>query len=226
MRARVVIADDESLVRSALKIFISSSSSFEVVGEAEDGLQAVALVRDLKPDLVVMDIRMPRLHGIEATRRILAAHPATKIVAVTTFATVESVVPMLRAGAAGYLLKDTPPEAVVGALQAVLDGTDVLEPRIAAALVDAVPTQGKQVDCSNIDLTERDQEALALLAQGLSTAEIAKELHIAEVTVKGRMRQLANKLGVTTRLQILVRATQLGLVTPHLRGPVVGDPSV
>ncbi len=221
----VVIADDEQLMLQALKVFVSAAQDLTVVGEAVNGVEAVDRCAQLKPDIVLMDLQMPLLNGIDATRRIHATQPAVKIIAVTTFGTTKTVVPALRAGASGYLLKDTDPEALVQAIRDVRDGQNVLSAVVTSALVEAVrahrgpaehPPQLLHDDAS-AGLSGRELAVIKLLAQGLSNADIAAELFLSEAAVKSRLSQITQKLGVSNRVQVLVRACELGLVQPRLR---------
>lgn len=223
-RWRILIADDEALMAQGLKLFIELADDLEVVGLASDGLDAVHLCTRLAPHVVLMDLSMPVLEGVAATRRIRAEHPAVRIVIVTTFATAQAVVPALRAGADGYLLKDSRPEELVAAVHDVIAGRNPLSPQITGALLDEIrrhPAPGDPVaPLLNPDvptLTERDREVLDLLAQGLTNVEMARELVITEAAVKSRLTQLTGKFGVASRVQLLVRACELGVVQPRLR---------
>lgn len=225
---RVVIADDQQLMLQALKVFVSAAQDMEVVGVAMNGVQAIEASARLTPDVVLMDLQMPVLNGIDATRRITTTQPEVKVIAVTTFAGPEAVVPALRAGAAGYLLKDSEPEVLVQSIRDVLEGRNVLSPAVTAALVASVRAQGGPPGAAPPEvapdglvsaLTGREFDVLQLLAEGLSNAEMATELHITESAVKSRISQLTQKLGVESRVQVLVRASELGLVRPRLRRP-------
>lgn len=223
-RWRILIADDEALMAQGLKLFIELADDLEVVGLASDGLDAVHLCTRLAPHVVLMDLSMPVLDGVAATRRIRAEHPAIKIVIVTTFATTQAVVPALRAGADGYLLKDSRPEQLVAAVRDVIAGRNPLSPQITGALLEEFRRHPARADpiapLLNPDvpsLTERDREVLDLLAQGLTNGEMARELVITEAAVKSRLTQLTGKFGVSSRVQLLVRACELGVVQPRLR---------
>lgn len=225
-RRRILIADDEALMAQGLKLFLESSGEFEVIALAGTGQEAVDLTADLAPAGVLMDLSMPVLDGIAATRLIRARHPEVKIVVVTTFATTESVVPALRAGADGYLLKESTPEELVAAVHEVFGGGRPLSPRVTEALIAAVgatpaapdpaPDGGGEARTAP-PLTEREHEVLDLLAQGLSNPAMARELSLSEAAVKSRLVQLTTKFGVSSRVQVLVRACELGLVEPRLR---------
>lgn len=171
-----------------------------------------------------MDMQMPRMDGVEATRRIVASHPETRVLAITTFSSEDYLVPALRAGAAGYLLKDAQPATVLGAVRAVRRGESVLSPAVAHKLIAAVETERPAVgalqvcpgDPDGSDLTPREREVLDLLARGRSNPEIAAELHVSESTVKGNLGRIMDKLEVRDRVQVIIRAAQLGLVTLSL----------
>lgn len=219
---RIVIADDESLMAGALKLFLELADDLEVIGMATNGLEAVSLCRQLRPDVVLMDLSMPVLDGVSATRRITAELPDIKVVVVTTFASPEAVVPALRAGASGYLLKDSRPEELVAAVRDVIDGRAPISPKITGALIDTIRGTGGQSPTMTAPptaptLSSRELEVLDLLAQGLGNVEMARALHLTESAVKARLATLSTKFGVTSRVQVLVRACELGLVQPHLR---------
>ena len=223
-RRRILIADDEALMAQGLKLFLESSGEFEVIALAGTGQEAVDLTADLAPAGVLMDLSMPVLDGIAATRLIRARHPEVKIVVVTTFATTESVVPALRAGADGYLLKESTPQELVAAVHEVFEGGRPLSARVTEALIAAVGATPAAPDPAPDDgsdaappLTEREREVLDLLAQGLSNPAMARELSLSEAAVKSRLVQLTTKFGVSSRVQVLVRACELGLVEPRLR---------
>ncbi len=222
MRRRVLVVDDQPLMRSALTIFVDSAQDLQVVGEAGDGAVAVHQCEVLAPDVVLMDIQMPVMDGIEATRRITQARPGVKVVAVTTFPTEDTVVPALRAGASGYLLKDCEPQALLDSIRQVLDGQAALSPSLTWALVEAIREQPATPDRAVTTrarqaLTDREFEVVDLLAQGLSNAQMARELYVSEATIKARLGQITGKLRVHSRVQLLVRACELGLVQPRLR---------
>lgn len=213
---RVIIVDDESLVRAALRVFLESSEDFELVGEAENGADAVTLVRAVRPDVVLMDVQMPTMDGIEATRRLTQEFPGIKIVALTTFSAERVIVPMLSAGASGYLVKDTSPDRILDAARLAFEGGYVLSPRVAKELIssvesnEAAPARALGRD---EELTEREHEVVALLAQGMSNAEIAAAMYVSEATVKSHLGRITAKWGVRDRIQVLIRAAQLRLVT-------------
>lgn len=213
---RVIVVDDESLVRAALRVFLESADGFEIVGEAANGADAIALVRAVHPDVVLMDVQMPTMDGIEATRRLTREFPGIKIVALTTFSTERVVVPMLSAGASGFLVKDTAPEQILDSARLAFDGGYVLSPRVAENLVTSIqanePPAPRQLGRDEV-LTERELEVVVLLAKGMSNAEIANELFVSEATVKSHLGRITTKWGVRDRIQVLIRAAQLRLVT-------------
>lgn len=213
---RVAIVDDESLVRAALRVFIDSSDGFELVGEAENGADAIALVGALKPDVVLMDVQMPVMDGIEATAHLTREFPGIKIVALTTFSAERVIVPMLSAGASGYLVKDTAPDKILDAARLAHEGGYVLSPRVAKELISSVqagesaPTRALSRD---EELTDRELQVVTLLARGMSNAEIGTEMFVSEATVKSHLSRITAKWGVRDRIQVLIRATQLGIVS-------------
>lgn len=212
----MIVVDDESLVRAALRVFFESSLGFEVVGEASNGADAIALVRAVRPDVVLMDVQMPTMDGIEATRRLTREFPGIKIVALTTFSTERVVVPMLSAGASGFLVKDTSPEHILDAARLAYDGGYVLSPRVAQSLVGAIQKQDEPVArvlSREEVLTERELEVVALLAEGMSNAEIAAEMFVSEATVKSHLGRITTKWGVRDRIQVLIRAAELRIVS-------------
>lgn len=213
---RVVVVDDESLVRAALRVFFESAPGFDVVGEAANGADAVALVRAVQPDVVLMDVQMPIMDGIEATRRLVREFPGLKIVALTTFSTERVVVPMLSAGASGFLVKDTAPERILDAARLAHNGGYVLSPRVAENLVTSIQANeqpaARQLGRDEA-LTDRELEVVTLLARGMSNAEIGAELFVSEGTVKSHLGRITSKWGVRDRIQVLIRAAELRLVS-------------
>lgn len=213
---RVIIVDDESLVRAALRVFLDSSDGFDLVGEADNGIDAIALVRSTHPDVVLMDVQMPKMDGIEATQRLTREFPGIKIVALTTFSSERVIVPMLSAGAAGFLVKDTSPDRILDAARLAHEGGYVLSPRVAKELVSSVKQNEPAAARSfgrDEELTERELEVVTLLAQGMSNAEIAAAMFVSEATVKSHLGRITAKWGVRDRIQVLIRATQYGLVS-------------
>ena len=225
---RVVIADDQALVRGGFRLILTAAG-IEVVAEAADGAQAVAAVRRHRPDVVLMDIRMPELDGIEATRRILAAGPAltgVRILILTTFDLDQYVYAALAAGASGFLLKDVTPEHLVAAVQLVQTGDALLAPSITRRLVERFAPAGRAAATPPgpagaagpgvAVLTPREREVLGLIARGLSNAEIAATLTLSEATVKTHVARILTKLGLRDRVQAVVLAYETGLVAQGL----------
>ncbi|MFD8718075.1 response regulator [Streptomyces sp. NPDC059629] len=216
---RVVVADDQQMVRQGFTVLLNAQPGIEVVGQAVDGLDAVVQVAELTPDVVLMDIRMPELGGIEATRRIVGEHPDIKVLVLTTFDLDEYVYEALRAGASGFLLKDASADKLAEAVRVVAAGDALLAPGITRRLI----AQFSQLDGGRVraplkarvgELTERETEVLALIAQGLSNAEIAERLVVAEQTVKTHVGRILVKLGLRDRTQAAVFAYESGLVRP------------
>jgi DNA-binding NarL/FixJ family response regulator len=218
---RVLLVDDQALVRAGFRMILDAEPEMEVVGEAADGREAIEQVRALQPEVVLMDIRMPELDGLEAARRILANAPegeAPRILMLTTFDLDEYVYEALRAGASGFLLKDTPPEQLVAAIHVVANGEALLSPSITRRVIsEFVKGNGPkpQAQFPRLeDLTAREQEVLTLIARGLSNAEIAKTLYVSETTVKTHVARILMKLGLRDRVQAVVLAYEAGVVTP------------
>lgn len=213
---RALIVDDEALVRSALRVFLQGADDIVVVGEASDGDDALQLIEGSRPDVVLMDVQMPRMNGVEATTKLKARFPAVHVIALTTFSSESALIPMLRAGASGFLVKDTDPDDIVEAVRQARDGEYVLSRRVTSQLVSSVlespPLTSVQLGASE-QLTPRERDVVELLAQGKSNAEIAKALFLSEATVKAHLGQVMAKWGVRDRVQALIRAVQAGIVT-------------
>ena len=212
---RILLADDQELVRTGLRMILDGQDDLEVVGEAEDGLLAVELTDSLAPDLVLMDIRMPGIDGIEATRRITRSRPDTRVLMLTTFDRSQLVYDSLLAGASGFLLKDTPRDGLVAGVRAVARGEELLAPSITRRLIEEFTRPGRGAPPPGHDqLTERESEILLLVARGRSNAEIAAELFVSVQTVKTHVARVLAKLGLRDRVQAVVLAYEHGLVRP------------
>ena len=218
MSIAVLIADDQALVRAGFRMILEAEEDFRVVGEAADGREAVDAVRRLRPDVALMDVRMPDLDGIAATRELLAGDGSTKVVMLTTFDLDEYVYDALRAGASGFLLKDVPPEQLVDGIRAVASGDALLSPSVTRRLIDEfVRRPRRRHDDRRLDdLTPRELEVLQLVARGLSNAEIAAELVLGETTVKTHVAHVLTKLAVRDRVQAVVFAYEAGVVEPRV----------
>ncbi|CAN7467961.1 response regulator [Microbacterium maritypicum] len=212
---RVVIVDDDPLVRSALSHFVSRDPEITVIAQAEDGLEAIATVEREQPDVVMMDVQMPEMDGIEATGVIAERWPHVRVLAVTTLDGSDTVLPMLSAGASGYLLKDSSADDIVTGVREVHSGASSLSPRIASMLIKHVrESTPVAADADALEpLTEREVEVLHCLAQGMSNAEIAKALIVSEGTVKAHLGRMMSKWHLRDRVQILVTAAHAGLVS-------------
>lgn len=213
---RVLVVDDQALVRTGFRMIIGAEPDLEVVGDAADGDAATVLAASLRPDVVLMDVRMPVLDGIAATRRIMETRPESRVLILTTYDLDEYVYDALRAGASGFLLKDAPPEQLVDAIRVVARGDALLAPRVTRRLIEEFARRTPaRVPAGSLDeLTEREREVLRLIARGLSNAEIAATLVIGETTVKTHVARILDKLGVRDRVQAVVVAYESGLVTP------------
>ncbi|GAA2991144.1 two component transcriptional regulator, LuxR family [Actinokineospora diospyrosa] len=213
---RVVLVDDQELMRVGFRMVLGAQDDMEVVGEAGNGRDAIKLAEDLRPDVVLMDVRMPVLDGVEATKAITEAG-TSKVLVMTTFDLDEYALSALRNGASGFLLKDTPPGHLVSALRSVASGDAVVSPSVTRRLLDRFlgPGGGELRDASVLDvLTEREREVLVLMAQGLSNTEIARKLFLSEATVKTHVGRVLAKLELRDRVQAVVLAYETGLVRP------------
>jgi DNA-binding NarL/FixJ family response regulator len=210
---RVLIADDQSMVRAGFRMLLSGEQDMEVVAEASTGLEAVAKAGRFDPTVILMDIRMPELDGLEATRRILAADSTARILILTTFGLDEYVYEALRAGASGFVLKDDPPEQLIAAIRIVAAGEALLSPAITKRVIDQFTRIPRQARPKELDeLTARERDILGLIAKGLSNHEIGEQLYISDTTVKTHVTHILQKLGLRDRVQAVVLAYQAGLV--------------
>ena len=215
MSVRVLLADDQALVRGGFRMILESRPDLDVVGEAADGAEALALTAELGPDVVLMDIRMPGMDGLEATRRIVSSGSSSRIVVLTTYDADDSVFAALRAGASGFLLKDARPAELVEAVRVVARGDALLAPSITRMLLDRMVTAPTGHPAELRELTERELEVLRLVASALSNAEIAGRLTLTEATVKSHVSAVLRKLGLRDRVQAVVLAYDVGLVRPR-----------
>ena len=220
----VLLVDDQSLLRLGFRMVLEAEDDLDVVGEAADGATAVRMARELKPDVVLMDVRMPGTNGIEATAQITAALPETKVIILTTFDLDEYAFAGLRAGASGFQLKDSEPVELVGAIRTVHSGDAVVSPRITRRMLEMFADRLPQDGTGDVadptgsgpvsELTEREREVLLAIAQGLSNSEIAARLYVSEATVKTHVGKVLAKLGLRDRVQAVVYAYETGLIRP------------
>jgi DNA-binding NarL/FixJ family response regulator len=217
MSIRVVIADDQSMVRAGFRSLLQAEAEIDVVAEAADGEQAIAAVRRYRPDVTLMDIRMPNVDGLEATRRIVETGSATRILILTTFDLDEYVYAGLRAGASGFLLKDASPEQLIAAIHVLAEGEAVLAPSVTRRVVEAfarLPAAQDDLQAALRTLTSREREVLTLLAKGRSNSELADALVVSEATAKTHVRNVLAKLDLRDRVHAVVFAYECGLVQP------------
>jgi len=215
----VLLCDDQALVRVGLRKILDAEPEITVVGEAADGEDAIAEARRQRPDLVLMDIRMPVLDGIEATRRIVLAQPATRVMILTTFGLDEYVYEALRAGASGFMLKDAPPEEIAAAVRIVAAGEALLAPAVTRAVIEELarrepPPPPLRRPVALAELTPREREVFELLARGHSNAEICEQLVVSEATTKTHVARILQKLGLRDRIQAVIYAYESGIVSP------------
>lgn len=218
---QVLVVDNEPLMRQALKIILEAAPGFQWLGEATNGIEAVDFCVGNNPDVILMDMQMPRMDGVEATSIITTNYPGIGVLAITAFSSEEYLVPALRAGAAGYLVKDAEPTEILAAIQAVQDGSAAISASVSQDLIRAIREAHDVKPSSSIGpnpmaLSEREQEVLQLLARGRNNPEMAAELHISEATVKAHLSRVMAKFGVRDRVQALIRAAQYGLVELHM----------
>ena len=227
MTISVLIADDQALMRAGFRMILEAEPDLEVVGEAADGREAVAEAGRLRPDVVLMDVRMPEMDGIEATRRLLDGNGDTKVVILTTFDMDEYVYEALRAGASGFLIKDVPPEQLVAGIRSVASGDSLLAPSVTRRLIQEFvrrPPDALRPPPPELDrLTAREVDVLRMMASGLSNSEIATEFFVSETTVKTHVAHVLAKLGLRDRVHAVVFAYEAGLVQPGSGTPGVGE---
>ena len=210
---RVLICDDQEVVREGLRVILNSASGLEVVGIAQDGAEALDLVSQTTPDLVLMDLKMPGMNGIQATRQIRNLYPQVRVLVLTTYDADEWVFDAIRSGATGYLLKDTPSEALIAAVRGTVEGKTHVDPAVAGKLFTQISQNSVSPDTSiTAELSDREREILRLLARGLSNADIAHQLHLSEGTVRNYVSAVLAKLGVSDRAQAAIMALRYGLV--------------
>ena len=222
---RVLLVDDQAMVRAGLRMILDSEPGIEVVGEVDDGAGAAAAVAKHRPDVILMDIRMPGMDGLAATREVIAAHPEAKVVVLTTFALDEYVYGALRAGASGFLLKSASGDALINAVKVVAGGEALLAPEVTRRVIEEFARATRDAGESRVehvaaedaigDLSEREVEVLQLMAQGMSNQEIAKDLFLSSTTVKTHVSHILTKLGVRDRVQAVVEAYDSGIVAPR-----------
>jgi DNA-binding NarL/FixJ family response regulator len=219
MSLGVLVADDQALMRAGFRLILEAEADLDVVGEAADGLEAVAAAQRLRPDIVLMDVRMPGLDGIEATRRLINSDCTAKVLMLTTFDMDEYVYESLRAGASGFLLKDVPPEQLVAGIRAVVSGEALLAPSVTRRMIEEFvrrpPSAVARPAPRELEqLTAREREVLVLMARGLSNAELAREFVVSEATVKTHVAHVLAKLGLRDRVQAVVFAYESGIIRP------------
>jgi NarL family two-component system response regulator LiaR len=209
---RVMIVDDHTIVRKGIRALLTEIAGIEVVGEAADGQEAVAQANSLRPDVILMDLAMPKMDGIEATRQIKTSQPESRILVMTSFATDDKVLPAIKAGALGYLLKESAPEDLVQAIHQIHRGEPSLHPTIARKLLQEITHRSDRPPTPD-PLTKREVEVLLLVAQGLSNQDIARKLHISDATVRSHVSNIMTKLHLATRIQAALYALREGLVS-------------
>ena len=218
MTINVMVVDDQAMVRAGLRLLLSGVTDLEVVAEAANGIEEVARAARFRPQVTLMDIRIPELDGLEATRRILAADPHARVLVLTTFGLDEYVYEALHAGASGFVLKDDPPEQVIAAVRTIAAGDALLSPSITQAVISRFARQRRRHPPAAIsDLTSREVDVYRLMTQGLSNAEIGRELFISDTTVKTHVSRVLHKLDVRDRAQAIVLAYQCGLFESDMR---------
>ena len=209
---KILLCDDQAVIRDGLEMLLTLEKDFQVVGTAQDGAEAVELAAQKQPDLILMDLKMPGTNGIEATRQIRARFPEMKILVLTTYDDDEWVFDAIRAGASGYLLKDTPRQKIIEAIRGTMEGKSFVDPAIAGKLMNQVASNQKQPTSLLVEkLTERELDVLRLIAKGFNNSDVAGQLHLSEGTVRNHVSAILEKLGVSDRTQAAVIAIQHGL---------------
>jgi DNA-binding NarL/FixJ family response regulator len=217
MTIRVLLADDQELVRAGFRMILETQADIQVVGEAGDGVEAVAATRRLQPDVVLMDIRMPNLDGLQATKQIMAPGSGSRVLILTTFDLDEYVYQALVAGASGFLLKNAPPEQLISAVRVIDAGDGLLAPQVTRRVIEQFTRLPLPSDTDALEgLTDREREVLKLIARGLSNAEIAAQLFVSDATVKSHVAHLLAKLQLRDRVQAVVLAYESGLIRPGI----------
>ena len=214
---RVLIVDDHTIVRKGIRALLTEIAGIEVVGEAADGQEAVSQANNLRPDVILMDLAMPKMDGIEATRQIKTSQPESRILVMTSFATDDKVLPAIKAGALGYLLKESAPEDLVQAIHQIHRGESSLHPTIARKVLEEITHPSERPPTPD-PLTKREAEVLLLVAQGLSNQDIARKLHISDPTVRSHVSNIMSKLHLATRIQAALYALREGLVSLDAEG--------
>jgi DNA-binding NarL/FixJ family response regulator len=223
---RVGLADDQALVRAGFRMILQSDPGIEVVGEAADGAEAVQLAASASPDVMLMDVRMPGMDGIEATRRIISSGASTRVLILTTFDLDEVVYDALRAGASGFLLKDAPEDRLITAIEVVADGGSLFAPSVTRRLIEEFSRRSQPRPVARLRaLTARESEVLTLVARGLTNTEIASELFVTENTVKTHIARILSKLDLRDRVQAVVLAYESGIVRPAATHNAMGSPN-
>jgi len=214
MKARILIADDHATLREGMRLILQQEKDFELVGEAADGEEAVRLASELKPDIIIMDIVMPKLNGVEATRQIKQVSPSTALLILTAYSDIRYIIGLLEAGACGYLLKNSPAKEIVRAIRAVRSGESVLDPEVTRKLVQRLASLTKsqdEVETSGL-LTVREMEILKLASRGMSNKELSEKLFISLRTVKAHMTNIFNKLGCSNRTDAIIKGLKQGYI--------------
>jgi len=216
---RVLICDDQEVVREGLRVILNAGPEIQIVGAAQDGAQALALIPAAQPHVILMDLKMPGVNGVEATRRIRDGHPNVRVLVLTTYDDDEWVFDAIRSGAAGYVLKDTPAEDLIAAIRAVAAGQTPVHPKVAGKVFARIARTAPTNAAPLAELSEREREVLALVAQGLSNPDIAARIHLSEGTIRNYVSTILSKLGVADRTQAAILAIRAGLLDTDVNRP-------